>query len=593
MHVDAHYTSVRLLKRCSIAVVALIGAQTGCTSLGSDATTTSDGVALSEGEETDAGEAEGGASDSDTDGSMPPSTSADGSGSGPESTGDDGHEMEAALLPSGIRRLTRTEYQTSIRTLFGVSLPEELGLAPDALQDSFSRNASQRVDPVLAKQLDHNAQWVGEQVRTNIDAFAPCAAAEASCARTFIEDVGARAYRRPLTSDEVEKYLGLFDIGVSSGTYADGIALMVRGLLQSSGFLYLTELGDPGQETTPQFTLTQHEIAAAIASLALGEPPDAELWTAAEAGHLGDPAVRVQQFDRLLARDGGISPSVLSLLREWLGISTVGQIAKDSQVYPQFDGLRAAMDQESLAFLREVLSDAGTLEQLLGAEWTVADPALAQAYGLTGTGRLPFSDPSRRGILNQAAFLSVFAHAHESAPILRGVTILRRLLCYHLASPTTLNLVIVPPLPDPNKTTRERFEVHSADPACASCHTSIDNVGFAFEHFDGMGMTRPGGQENGQPVDTSTILGIGVDVDGPFAHSGELATALSLSEDVRTCFARHMFRAAASRSDEDARDAEDAFIDAWATTRAGLEGHILDTLRAYVEHESFIIRRNP
>lgn len=497
------------------------------------------------------------------------------------------------LLPAGVRRLTHEEYRASIRAVFGFDLPSDMLLPPDALQDGFSRNHAQRVDPVLAKQLDGNAKWVAEQVVAQIQNFAPCSsgADESACAREFIETYGARAYRRPLDDEEVDGLAGLYAAGREDGRHADGIALVVRALVQAAGFLYVTEIGedaDPGEDLVQ---LSAYEIAAAISYLAIAEPPDAALLEAADDGDLDDPSVRVEHFDRLLTRDGSSQRALVRILREWLGIATIAAIAKDSTVYPQFASLRDAMDRESLDFIAAVLASEGTVAELLSADWTMAEGSLAQAYGASGSQRVSLASTSRRGILNQGAFLSVFAHASESAPILRGVAVLHRLLCYEVQSPTTLNIMVVPPVPDPNKTTRERFQIHSADPACASCHRSIDNVGFTFEGFDGMGMARVNGMENNQRVDTSTSMAIGVDVDGEFADSAALAQALSASEDVRTCFARHLFRAAATRSDDEAKDAEEAFVAAWSANDDAASGHIIETLRTYVASEDFRLRR--
>lgn len=521
----------------------------------------------------------------------------DESGSGPAegdaSGGDDGPPSEfPSLLPAGVRRLTSEEYRASVRALFGIPLPEDVQLPPDALQDDFSRNHAQRVDPVLAKLLDSNARRIADEVVTRVDTFAPCTGGTPAedCARTFITTYGARAYRRPLADDEVAGLLGLYRIGIEGGGHADGIGLVARALLQSAGFLYLTEIGEgaPGQD---RIELSQYELAAAVSYLAVAEPPDDALLVAATEGSLAEPNVRLAHFDRLLARDANANATLLRTLREWLGIAGIGHIAKDSNVYPQFAGLRDAMNRESLDFLAGVLGSQGTVAEMLSADWTIADPTLAQAYGVGGMGRISLASTPRRGVINQAGFLSVFAHATESAPILRGVAILRRLLCYPVPSPTTLNIVIVPPLPDPNKTTRQRFEVHAADPACAACHRSIDNVGFTFEGFDGMGMARPNGLENNQPVDTRTELAIGVDVDASFEHSGALALALAASDDVRQCFARHMFRAAAARSDQQTSAAEEEFVAAWQENAGAAGGHILETLRVYVASESFGYRR--
>jgi hypothetical protein len=177
---------------------------------------------------------------------------------------------------------------------------------------------------------------------------------------------------------------------------------------------------------------------------------------------------------------------------------------------------------------------------------------------------------------------------------------MRRVACMALGSPTELNIAVTPPMPDPTKTTRDRFAAHVSDPLCAGCHNNIDSIGFAFEKYDGMGMARPvvNGQamENNQPVDTSTTLGDQAneqktDFDGHYADSDALAVAMSNSAQVRTCMARQLFRSSAARSDSLAVGSEDAFITFWNQLPADKQGNIIETMVTYVRNPNFTLRR--
>jgi hypothetical protein len=180
------------------------------------------------------------------------------------------------------------------------------------------------------------------------------------------------------------------------------------------------------------------------------------------------------------------------------------------------------------------------------------------------------------------------------------VALMRRIACMPLGSPTELNIAVTPPMPDPSKTTRDRFAAHVSDPLCAGCHDSIDSLGFAFEKYDGMGNLRPlaGGvpTENGHPVDPSTTLGDKADeqktdFDGTYADSDALAMALAKSAQVRTCFARQLFRSSAGRSDNLARGSEDAFVTFWNQLPSDQQGNVVETLVAYVKNPTFTQRR--
>ena len=523
------------------------------------------------------------------------------SGPGGTSTGGDGGNSGGPsaggpLLPARIRRLTNAEYDASVQALLGTTQQPSPSSAfpPDSRQGSFTLNDAQRVDPVLAKQLDVAALALVSEARGNgkLAALAPCAAGEA-CATTFINDFGARAYRRPLAADESAALVALYHAGADGATHEEGIDLVARAMLQSAGFLYLTELGAPpasGGAAASKVVLTSNETASALSYVLGGMPPDQPLLDAAGAGQLATSDGREQQARRLLALSGG-HERVVRVVREWFGVDRIADTAKDTTVYPDFAGVKASMEAESLRFIDEVMSHGtGTVSELLGADWTMADAPLASVYGVSsgGAGRTSLAAVGRRGLLNQGAFLSVYAHASETAPVLRGVAIMRRVACLPLKSPTELNIVVTPPMPDPSKTTRQRFDVHATDALCRSCHKSIDAFGFAFEGYDGMGKART--TDSNLPVDSTTTVATGKDFDGSYADSNALAAALAGSADVRACAARQLFRASAGRSDDSAAGAEAAFVDGWRTLPAEAQGNLVETLVAFVRSAQFVER---
>jgi hypothetical protein len=501
-----------------------------------------------------------------------------------------------SLLPARIRRMTNAEYAASVKALLGVDLPADVAFPPDSRQDGFTRNDAQRVDPVFAIELDQTAIAVAAAARPRFGEIAPCADGEPgdACAQAFMASFGERAYRRPLTDAEKAGLLTVYQTGAEGADYADGIELVIRAVLQSAGFLYVTELGD-GSASDP-IVLAPHEVAASLSYLILAEPPDATLMEAVRTGALATPEERLAQADRLLASAGPVPPTVLRTLREWLGVDRIGQIAKDSNVYPTFETLKPEIAAEPDAFFTHLIAEStGTVGELFAADWTVAGPNLADFYGVPraagGTGRVSLAGTTRRGLLNQAAFLAVNAHAHESAPVFRGVEVLKRVMCRPPLSPTALNIMVVPPVPDPNKTTRERFEIHSTDPSCAGCHLEIDGVGFTFEGFDGMGEARTTEGDAQIPIDSSTVLAVESPFDGEYPDSAALALVLSQSAEVRACFARHLFRSAAARSDTGVKPTEDAFVAEWQANALAEGGNIIESLRAYIASPLFAYRR--
>lgn len=499
-----------------------------------------------------------------------------------------------ALIPARIRRLTNAEYNASVSALLGTSEAPADEFPPDARQDGFTVNDAQRVDSVLAKQLFSAAETLAAAARPNFDTLAPCDGAdEESCAQAFIADFGAKVYRRPLGAEEAEGLLDVYRAGALDATYEDGIELTIRALLQSAGFLYHTELGN-GDSSDGSVALTAYELADSLSYLFTESPPSQDLIDAALAGELNTAEGRLQQAEILSNSGNRARDRFVRIVREWLELDRIDDTAKDTTVYEDFETFKPFMSAESRDFVARILSEqdgqVDSVGALLSADYTVADSELGQFYGSTGDG--PYTGTTaipRNGILNQGAFLAVQAHAHESTPVLRGVLIARRIVCLDIPSPASLNVEVVPPVPDPSLTTRERFSVHATDPMCSQCHNSIDTFGNAFEEFDGMGRLRD--QENNQTVDSSTTIALGIDVDGDYADSNELALALAASPTVHECFARHAFRAAAGRSGTTMAESENYFIEQWNQLTGDSSGNLKEILKTYVASALFTHRR--
>jgi len=502
-----------------------------------------------------------------------------------------------ALLPARIRRLSDAEYQASVSALFGDSpavADVSKDFVPDSRQSGFTLNEAQRVDPVLAGQLAAAATQLAAEVRKNVGQRAPCdnpATDADKCATAFITSFGFQAYRRPLADDEVAQLMTVFHAALDGGSYDEGIELVARAMLQSAGFLYLTEIGQAPAATVE---LTPFEVVSAISYLIQGRPPSPDLLMQVKDMRADDARQAILATDLFFGtytRD-----RVVRVIREWLGTDQVTQLAKDTTKYADFDKVKADMAGETTDFLAELAQTHGSsLRELLAADWTWANGNLAKlGYGMPEvTGDFQhISTPNRLGILNQGAFLSVFAHAQETAPVLRGVAVMRRVACVAVGDPVNLTTAVVPPPPDPMKTTRERFAAHSVG-SCAACHDNIDNFGFAFEGFDAMGKART--DDGGKPIDTSVTIA-STDFAGTYADSNALVKAMSVSPQVRECFARHMFRALAATSADAIRPSEDDFVTYWKTTLPQTAGTvedvgIVDTLKAYINSPAFIYRR--
>jgi len=552
-----------------------------------------------------------------SDGGGPPNSNTGGKGGGVGGSINVGGGVELppgteakSLLPARIRRLADAEYQASVSALVpGAAAAISADFIPDSRQSGFTLNEAQRVDPVFAGQLAAAASKLAADVRAHAAERAPCAnpATEAdACADKFIRQFGEEAYRRPLGADEVTHLMAVFHMGLEGGSYEEGIELVVRAMLQSAAFLYLTEIGAAPGATVK---LTAYELASSISFLVQGRPPSKALVQLAVDGKLDTEQGRLDMVSdpnvNLFGADGSdfnAQTRAVKVFKEWLGTDKISEVAKDTNIYSDFAGVKGALEQETTQFLSTAVTSGvaggGSLTELLGGTWSMVNAPLAKVYGVSAPGATDSTFvrvdlPNRRGILNQGAFLSVFAHAHETAPVLRGVAIMRRIACIPVASPVDLKMAVVPPLPDPSKTTRERFTTH-ATTLCSGCHNSIDNFGFAFEGFDGMGKERT--MDNGAVVDSSVVVS-GTDFDGSYADSNALATALSTSAQVRQCFARHIYRALATTSAPELAASEDDFVKYWdlGLPKDGsgkvLDANLVGTITAFLTNPSFAFRR--
>jgi hypothetical protein len=513
-----------------------------------------------------------------------------------------GADFDAArlLLHTRIRRLANAEYDASIQALLGTTTTPTAGpeFPPDLRQDGFTINADQRIDAVIVERLMAAADILATEAQRSgkLTELAACDTDGASsaelrrCARTFIERLAPQAYRRPIDETETDALLELYAVGAEDASYEDGIVHVLRGVLQSASFLYLTELGEGDPSATGVVELTPYELAASLSYLITSSPPDERLLEKAALGELSDATTRAREARRLLEGDARARDTTVRLVREWIGIDRIESSAKDSLVYPSFEAEKPRIVSESRDFVRAVAFEStGSISELFGATWTV-DSGPLEMYETDGRGPIDGSSnlTDRVGILNQAAFLATYANAHESHPIFRGVAVAQRVTCMGLDSPASFNIEVVPPLPDPSLTTRERYTLHSQDAICAGCHDIIDPLGFSFEHFDGMGGYRD--EDNGKPVDSSVDLVVEQEFAGSYADSNELALALSRSDTVQECFARYMFRAAAASGDSAATPGEAEFIEHWRALPTADRGDVVETLVAIVSNESFTMR---
>ena len=442
------------------------------------------------------------------------------------------------------------------------------------------------VTAVHAEQYDRAAESLAAAV--DLARVLPCdpdVVGSSACAQQFVSSLGARAFRRPPTAAEIDRYAAL----ITGLPWEVGVRAAIHAMLQSPHFLYRSEIGLLRPDGT--FDLDGYEVASALSYFLWGTMPDAALFEAAATGSLSTAAGREAEALRLLA-DPRARDHLGRFAVQWLGVEGVPDAIKSEGIYPDWDAdLGEQMLAETRAFFTWVLFDGpGRYEDLLLSDASWADGRLAELYGAT-LGSPGTSPPERRGILGHGSVLAATSHSDQSSPILRGLFVRERLLCQHLPVPPA-DVGPVPEISD-DATTRDRFAAHTADPFCASCHDLIDPLGFGLEAFDGIGAHRT--EENGQPIDTTGVL-LGLEDlagDGevhPFDGAVDLAQILAQSRSGPRCATVQAWRFATGRLEE---DADACALDAITDQVLAADGDLQEALIVIVTSSDFARRSAP
>jgi hypothetical protein len=457
---------------------------------------------------------------------------------------------------SPLRRLNLAEYARTVHDLLGVDTSMvTTTFPPDNTGLGFTNNA----DVLSVTSLQAEAYMTAsEQFATsavaNLSTLLPCdqtKVGEDACAKQFITSFGLRAFRRPLTTDEGTTFFNLYTAGRMGGAFADGVALVIEGMLQSADFLYRVEATDPTAPLTSTTPVAPYEMATRLSYFLWGTLPDQMLFDAAAANQLATPDQVKAQVTRMMA-DARAREAVASFHGEWLSTGVVLGVDKDKTMFPEFtDAIRADMQQELATFVDQAFWTDGKYETLMTAPYSYMNAELATFYGLpapSGTGfQKVMLDPTQRaGIVTSAAILASNAKPNQTSPVLRGKFVREQLLCQQLPSPPA-NLVIVVPQVTPGSTTRQRFAMHESQASCAACHKLMDGMGLGFEQYDPLGRWRT--QDQGLPIDASGTIISTDDIDGDFVGGVALAKKLGGSSEARGCFVREWFRFANGRSE--------------------------------------------
>jgi hypothetical protein len=472
-------------------------------------------------------------------------------------------------------RLTEDEWRHSVEDLLGVSW--EGALPTDYRLEEFSRiGGSELTIPPMDLELYETATWsVARSALAELEdvhQVLGCSSEDPVCVRSFAAHFGRRAWRRPLSSTELDRLLALYDEQHREQDAVLALEALVAAVMLSPEFLFHVELGKLDANGVRR--LTSHEVAARLASFLTHTVPDDELLDAAERGELQDPASLLEHTDRLLDTPRGKAATV-AFFSELFELHELETVAKDPALYPAWtEALRREMVQEMEALFGEiVLSDEHALGELLTSTSAELGPRLEDLYDQ--------SLPLRGGALGRAAFLAVQSHNTSTSPTYRGKFVASKLLCEQ-----------VPPPPDgvvfdlevaEGGTLRDRLEQHATDPACSGCHQVMDPPGYALEHFDPLGQWRE--LDNGLPIDATGELG-GVSFDGAV----ELGRVVAEDERFPRCMVSQLLHYATARASRP----EDELAIGRLTRRFLREDQVyIELVRELVTNDAFLTLSPP
>jgi hypothetical protein len=454
------------------------------------------------------------------------------------------HELELLLDRERVKLFTVTpppdknyeRVDQGLKLRFPVTAgPHKLGVTflktPSALlemkrqpyQAHFNMHRHPRITPAIY-QVSINGPYAAKgpgdtPSRRRIFVCQPAKASdEEGCAERILSALMHRAYRRPVTSVDLQKPMGFYKESRKGEDFEAAIETALSAVLVSPQFLFRVEQDPVGVAPNTTYRVSDLELASRLSFFLWSSIPDEELLKTAERGKLSEPGMLEQQVRRMLA-DPRSRNLVSNFAGQWLYLRNLESATPDLRLFPDFDdNLRQAFRQETELFFESVLHEDRNVLDLLKADYTYLNERLAKHYGIPNVYGSRFrrvtldKDSKRGGLLRQGSILTVTSYANRTSPVIRGKWILENMI----GTPPPPPLPNVPALKDnavsATLSVRERLAEHRASAVCASCHNMMDPVGFSLENFDAVGRWRT--LEEGKPIDITGGLPDGSTFEG-------------------------------------------------------------------------------
>lgn len=423
-----------------------------------------------------------------------------------------------------IRRLNRVEYKNTIRDLIGIDFKpaedfpaDDVGYGFDNIGDVLT------LSPLLMERYLAAADKIVEQAidapafrERYLDALKKEKSREA--AARVIDGFARRAYRRPVTPDEVERLVQFIRLARQNGQEpVVGLKLAFKAVLLSPHFLFRVEADRSSAERPDAiYAINEFELASRLSYFLWSSMPDDELLRLAQEVSLRKDLVK--QVERMM-RDPKAVAFTENFAGQWLQLRNLRELTPDPKLFPAYTpALRDAMRRESELFFAAIVKENRSILEFLDADFTFVNETLAKHYGIAGIKgpefkRVSLDGAQRGGVLTQASILTLTSNPTRTSPVKRGKWVLENILGTPPPPP--------PPdageLPEDGKqltgSLRQRMEQHRSKAICASCHQRMDPLGFALENYDGIGAWRT--KDGKFDIDAAGKLPSGQSFSGP------------------------------------------------------------------------------
>lgn len=487
-------------------------------------------------------------------------------------------EIRAAIPPfqaaSGVlRRVDAIQYTRTVHDILGEHIVVPTSLEPDTRKEGLISVGSSKttVSSRGVEQYEAAAYSIADQAMEpgpERDALMPCSPSgtvDTTCAEQFVTEFGLRAWRRPLSDEELDEVVAIADrAALELDDFHDGLEFAVATLLQSPYFVYRPELGEEVDGAPRAYTA--FELATRLSFFLWNRTPDDELLAAATSGELlTDPGLSAQA-ERLLADDRART-GVRAFFSDMLRLDLLDTLSKDPTVFVHMSpDVGPSAREETLSLVEHLFVDQDAdYRELFTTRTTFLNRKLASIYNVRAPAREGFGitqyaeDSPRRGLLGHASILALNSHPASSSATLRGKFIRVTLMCGSIPPPPTAVNAGLPAASGLARTLRERVAEHLTNPTCAACHRLMDPIGLGLENFDAIGGHRTTDERSlrslvlaeGEELPEAEVIDASGALNGvPFVDAADLSAIIAESEDTTRCLVRTMYRYAVGHLEE-------------------------------------------